>query len=259
MVLGVDMGLQLVQGVGVEVAGVAPDLGGVGAGQHPQLPLVAGSALPDVVEERQPGQVLVCLAVELEVGLQIGFVRAEFADVGVPQEHGHLPLPLHRPVHGDVRGERVHDVRVEFPADDAVEQLGGVGVGHVPGLLLPRLAPGHNELLQGGASLPGGQHLEEEGLVVVRQVHHHHHLPAWPRLQRRHGRHVAALLSVGQRLQELQPLQLLHVLLDGRDVLDVLLAGHVDPQIPRLVRLKVADVTPPEVLLLDRLCGIQSL
>ena len=95
MVLGVDVGLQLVQGVGVEVAGVAPDLGGVGAGQHPQLPLVAGSALPDVVEERQPGQVLVCLAVELEVCLEICLVRAEFADVSSPQQDLHLPLPLH--------------------------------------------------------------------------------------------------------------------------------------------------------------------
>ena len=49
--LHVSVSLQLVQRVGVVVAGVAPHLGRVGAGQHVQLPLVGRTPLPDVVEE----------------------------------------------------------------------------------------------------------------------------------------------------------------------------------------------------------------
>ena len=49
--LHVSVSLQLVQRVGVVVAGVPPNLGRVGAGQHVQLPLVGRTPLPDVVEE----------------------------------------------------------------------------------------------------------------------------------------------------------------------------------------------------------------
>ena len=90
--LHVSVSLQLVQRVGVVVAGVAPHLGRVGAGKHVQLPLVGRTPLPDVVEERKPCQVFVRFAVQLEVGLQVGLVCAQFANVGSRDIHGDLSL-----------------------------------------------------------------------------------------------------------------------------------------------------------------------
>ena len=46
-----------------------PYLDRVCAEKELELPLVARSALPDVVEQGEPGQVLVRLQVQLEVGL----------------------------------------------------------------------------------------------------------------------------------------------------------------------------------------------
>ena len=89
------VGLELVQGVGVVVAGVTPQLGGVGPGQHGELPLVCRAALSDVIVEGESGQVFVCLAVQLEVCLEVSLVGAELADVSPSQEELDLPLPLH--------------------------------------------------------------------------------------------------------------------------------------------------------------------
>ena len=79
--LHVSVSLQLVQRVGVVVAGVAPQLCWVGPSQHGQLPLVGRAALSDVIVEGESGQVFVCLAVQLEVCLEVSLVGAELADV----------------------------------------------------------------------------------------------------------------------------------------------------------------------------------
>ena len=74
MVLGVNMGLEFVKRVCIVITGIASYLNGVGSCQHGQLPLVTWTSFSDVVVQRQPRQVLVCLTVKLEVGLQICFV-----------------------------------------------------------------------------------------------------------------------------------------------------------------------------------------
>ena len=66
--------LQLVYAVRVKVARVAPQLHRVRHVHKVELPLVGGAALHDVVDELQLLQVLVRLAVQLEVGLQVGLV-----------------------------------------------------------------------------------------------------------------------------------------------------------------------------------------
>ena len=101
--LGLGVRLQLVHRVGVEVAGLAPQLGGVGASQHGELPFIAGTSFSDVIVERESGQVFICLAVELKVCLEICLVGAEFADVSPSQQDLDLSLPLLRSVQRDVR------------------------------------------------------------------------------------------------------------------------------------------------------------
>lgn len=73
--------LQFVRGVGVVVTRVAADLDSAGGGDVLQLPLVARTSLLHVVHVLQPLQVLVSLAVQLEVCLQVRLVGAEFTDV----------------------------------------------------------------------------------------------------------------------------------------------------------------------------------
>lgn len=66
--------LQLVYAVGVVLAQVAPHVHWVGVGEELELPLVTMAALQDVVDVLQLLEVLVRLAVQLEVGLEIGLV-----------------------------------------------------------------------------------------------------------------------------------------------------------------------------------------
>jgi hypothetical protein len=84
------MELQLVQAVGVVVASVAPELNRIGHGQELELPLVLRSTLLDVVDMVQTLKVFVRLAVELEVGLQVGLVAAQLADVVGADDDRHL-------------------------------------------------------------------------------------------------------------------------------------------------------------------------
>ena len=66
--------LELVDAVSVEITGIAPELNRVGDVHEVQFPLVGRAALHDVVHQLQLLQMFVGLAVELEVGLEIGFV-----------------------------------------------------------------------------------------------------------------------------------------------------------------------------------------
>ena len=74
--------LELVDAVGVVVAGVALHLNGVRHVHILKAPLILGASLPDVVDELKALQMLVRLAVQLEVGLEVGLVGAQVAQVG---------------------------------------------------------------------------------------------------------------------------------------------------------------------------------
>ena len=86
MLLPSYMDLKLVRAVAVELTGVAPQFNRIDTGDETQLPLVGNTALLDVVDMAKSLQVLVCLAVQLEIGLQVSLVVAELAEV-VPSNH----------------------------------------------------------------------------------------------------------------------------------------------------------------------------
>ena len=100
--------------------------------------------------------------------------------------------------------------------------------------------------------------MEEERLIVG-QIHHHHVVHVTNRWQRRHPREVAPVFRLHKALQHLEPLQLLHVLLDRRDVLDMLVAGHVNPQVSWKACFIVTNITTPRVLLGKWVSCIESL
>ena len=97
-----NVDLQLVRTVGVEVAGVAPQLDRVEAGEVPQLPLVGRAPFLDVVHMAQSLQVLVRLAVELEVGFQVGLVVAQLAEGVAANDDGYFILPRPAAVLGEM-------------------------------------------------------------------------------------------------------------------------------------------------------------
>ena len=80
MLLIGNVDLQLVRTVGVKVTGVAPQLDRIETGEEPQLPLVGLAPFLDVVHMTQSLQVLVRLAMKLEVGFQVGLVVAQLAE-----------------------------------------------------------------------------------------------------------------------------------------------------------------------------------
>ena len=86
MLLPSYMDLKLVRAVAVELTGIAPQFNRIDTGDETQLPLVGDTTLLDVVDVAKSLQVLVCLAVQLEIGLQVSLVVAELAEV-VPSNH----------------------------------------------------------------------------------------------------------------------------------------------------------------------------
>ena len=198
---------------------------------------------------------LVCFAVQLKVGLQVGLVGAQFADVGARYIHRDLSFAsLAASVHREMRRQTFKTIRAEILAYAAVVELGGVGIDSVAFTSLrPRLLPS-----QPTAVVARGHQLEEERLIVG-QIHHHHVVHVTHRWQRRHPREVASMFRLHKALQHLQPLQLLHVLLDRRDVLDMFVAGHVNSQVSRQACFIVTNITTPRVLLWKWMGGIESL
>ena len=86
MLLPSHMDLKLVRAVAVELTGVAPQFDRIDTGDETQLPLVGNTALLDVVDMAKSLQVLVCLTVQLEIGLQVSLVVAELTEV-VPSNY----------------------------------------------------------------------------------------------------------------------------------------------------------------------------
>lgn len=113
---------QLLQAVGVVVTGIALEVHGVADGHTLEPPLVGLAALLDVGHQLVLLHVLVCLAVQLEVGLELGVVAAELALVRVP--HHRLPLVLRQAaLHVHVQAQHVQVVRRELVADGTLEEL----------------------------------------------------------------------------------------------------------------------------------------
>ena len=113
---------QLLQAVGVVVAGVALEVDRVADGHALEPPLVGLAALLDVGHQLVLLHVLVRLALQLEVGLELGAVAAELALVRVP--HCGLPLLLREAaLHAHVQPQQVQGVRAELVADGALEEL----------------------------------------------------------------------------------------------------------------------------------------
>ena len=94
--------LELVQTVGVVVTGIAPQLNRIGDIQELQLPLIGWPAFLDVIDVVQALEVLVCLAVELKVGLQVGFVTAELANKVAGYNNGDFVFSISCAIMGQV-------------------------------------------------------------------------------------------------------------------------------------------------------------
>ena len=128
MSLSGHMELELVQAVGEVVAGVAPQLNGIGHIEEFELPLIGRAALFDVVDVVETLQVLVSLTVELEVGLQVGLVRAELADEVAGDHDRDLMLPELGPVLGQVLGQELHGITAKILAHTTAEEVAWVGI-----------------------------------------------------------------------------------------------------------------------------------
>ena len=200
---------------------------------------------------------LVGFAVQLKVGLQVGLVCAQFADVCARYIHRDLSFTsLAASVHRKMRRQTFKAICAEILTYAAVVELGGVGIDSVP---FPCLRPTSCLLpSQPTAVVARGHQLEEERLIV-RQIHHHHVVHVTHRRERRPPREVAPMFRLHKALQHLEPLQLLHVLLDRCYVLDMLVAGHVNPQVSRQTCFIITNITTPRVLLRKRMGSIESL
>ena len=120
--------LHLVGAVGLELAGVAAEVDRIDARQKPKLPLVFGTSLFDVVDVTQPLKVLVGLAVQLEVGLQVGAVVAKVAEVVAADDDGDLVLPGSAAIVRQVDREIIDVVTAKAAANAAGEQILGIRV-----------------------------------------------------------------------------------------------------------------------------------
>ena len=67
--------------VSVEVTSVTAKLNRIETGKISELPVVCWTSLFDVVNVTEPLEMLVCFAVQLEVGLEICLVVTELAQV----------------------------------------------------------------------------------------------------------------------------------------------------------------------------------
>ena len=105
--------LQLVQTVGVVITRVTAKLNRVGNIQKLQLPFITGTTLLDVIHVVKTLQMLVCLAMKLEIGLQIGLVAAEFADEVSSNDNRHLILSVSCSVLSQVLGEEFQIVTTQ--------------------------------------------------------------------------------------------------------------------------------------------------
>lgn len=76
------MDLKFMNTICVEITSITSQLYRVRHIHKVKLPLVVGPTLHDVVDKLELLQVFVCLAVQLEVSLEVGLVGAEFTDVG---------------------------------------------------------------------------------------------------------------------------------------------------------------------------------
>lgn len=115
---------QLVGAVRVIIARVTPQLRGTGGrGQVLELPLVPRAALFHVVHVLQTLEMLVRLAVQLEVRLQVGFVGTKFADEVAGYQGKDLALARPRSVHSKVVAQSFQRVRPEIIADTALVQM----------------------------------------------------------------------------------------------------------------------------------------
>ena len=120
--------LNLVRTVGLEVAGVAPEVDRIHARDESELPLVFRTSLVDVVDVTEPLQVLVCFAVQLEVGFEIGAVVAEVTKVVPAYDYGDFVFARAASVVGQVLRQVVNVVAAVAPADAAREDVPRIGV-----------------------------------------------------------------------------------------------------------------------------------
>lgn len=113
---------QLLQAVGVVVTCVAFQMDWVPYGHALEPPLVGFAPLLDVCHQLEFLHVLVRLAVQLEVGLELRVVAAQLALVRVP--HHRLPLVLgEAALHVHVQAQHVQIICGELVAHGALEEL----------------------------------------------------------------------------------------------------------------------------------------
>jgi len=122
------MDLDLVRTVGLKVAGIAAEVNWIDAGDEPELPLVFRTSFFDVIDVTQPLQVLVCFAMQLEVGFEIGSVVAEVTKVVPAYDYGDFVFTCAASVLGQVLRQVIYVIAAVASADTASEDVPGVGI-----------------------------------------------------------------------------------------------------------------------------------
>ena len=90
MLLVGHVNLDLVRAVGLELAGVAPQVNWIDAGQESELPLVVRTSLFNVIDVAETLQMFVGFTVKLKVSFQVGSVVTEVAQVVAANDNGDL-------------------------------------------------------------------------------------------------------------------------------------------------------------------------
>lgn len=115
--------------VGIIVAGVTTQLRCTRGGcKVLEFPFVSRAALLDVVHVLQPLQMLVGLAVKLEVGFEIRFVGTQLADKVAGDEGKNLAFARPRPVGSEMMTQGFEGVRGETVAYATVIKMGRIGI-----------------------------------------------------------------------------------------------------------------------------------
>lgn len=123
MLLVGHVDLHLVRAVGLELTSVAAEVDRIDAGQKSKLPFILGPTFFDVVDVAQTLEVLVGLAMELEVGLQVGSVVAKVAEIVAADDDGDLVLSGPTAIVRQVDCEIIDVVTAEAAANTAGEKI----------------------------------------------------------------------------------------------------------------------------------------
>jgi hypothetical protein len=199
-------------------------------------------------------QVLVRLAVELEVSLEIGFVRAEFTDVGSTNEKGNLGFSEFGSIHREMVGQNLKMVATKLPADSTVVEMARVWIRLVHLNMVLTVSRGkEGQGWHAGHARGPSHHLHEKSLVKSHVSHGSFlhrtagHVVGHP------GHTLEQLLKTRTRTGtvghgwEGERGSSIHVgnLLKIHHIVHMFFTCHVNTEIPSYICFIVANITPP--------------